>query len=92
MVYVDTSVLVALCVSEPQSAAVTRWYEACSDDLKDKAGGVVIAAVARAGLRIANCELHMKKGRTCGGISGRYTARKNPPQNKKGYKRKLVTF
>lgn len=33
MVYVDTSVLVALCISEPQSAAVTRWYETCSDDL-----------------------------------------------------------
>lgn len=33
MVYVDTSVLVALCVNEPKSAAVTRWYNNCTDEL-----------------------------------------------------------
>jgi uncharacterized protein len=33
MVYVDTSVLVALCVNEPKSAAVARWYAACTDEL-----------------------------------------------------------
>lgn len=33
MVYVDTSVLVALCVNEPKSAAVAKWYAACSDEL-----------------------------------------------------------
>jgi uncharacterized protein with PIN domain len=33
MVYVDTSVLVALCVREPKSAAVTRWYAACREEL-----------------------------------------------------------
>jgi predicted nucleic acid-binding protein len=33
MVYVDTSVLVALCVNEPESAAVARWYAACSEEL-----------------------------------------------------------
>ena len=33
MVYVDTSVLVALCVNEPKSAAVARWYAACSEEL-----------------------------------------------------------
>ena len=33
MVYVDTSVLVALCVNEPMSAAVGRWYAACGDEL-----------------------------------------------------------
>jgi predicted nucleic acid-binding protein len=33
MVYVDTSVLVALCVNEPMSAAVARWYAACGDEL-----------------------------------------------------------
>lgn len=33
MVYVDTSVLVALHLNEPGSAAVSRWYGACTDDL-----------------------------------------------------------
>lgn len=33
MVYVDTSVLVALCVNEPESASVARWYAACSEEL-----------------------------------------------------------
>ena len=33
MVYVDTSVLVALCLNEPKSADVTRWYSACADEL-----------------------------------------------------------
>lgn len=33
MVYVDTSVLVALCLNEAKSADVTRWYGACTDDL-----------------------------------------------------------
>lgn len=33
MVYVDTSVLVALCVNETKSAAVARWYAACTDEL-----------------------------------------------------------
>ena len=33
MVYVDTSVLVALCVNESKSADVSRWYAACTDEL-----------------------------------------------------------
>ena len=33
MVYVDTSVLVALHLNEPKSAAVARWYAACTDEL-----------------------------------------------------------
>jgi predicted nucleic acid-binding protein len=33
MVYVDTSVLVALCLNEPKSADVSRWYSACADEL-----------------------------------------------------------
>jgi uncharacterized protein len=33
MVYVDTSVLVALCVNEPKSATIARWYAACSEEL-----------------------------------------------------------
>jgi predicted nucleic acid-binding protein len=33
MVYVDTSVLVALCVNEPKSVAVARWYATCTEEL-----------------------------------------------------------
>jgi len=33
MVYVDTSVLVALFVNEPSSAAVSKWYAACNEEL-----------------------------------------------------------
>lgn len=33
MVCVDTSVLVALLVNEPKSAAVARWYAACDEEL-----------------------------------------------------------
>ena len=30
MIYVDTSLFVALCTAEPKSDAVDRWYEKCS--------------------------------------------------------------
>ena len=33
MVYVDTSVLVALHLNEPRSADVARWYGACAEEL-----------------------------------------------------------
>ena len=33
MVYVDTSVLVALHLNESGSAKVSRWYSTCTDDL-----------------------------------------------------------
>ncbi|MDE1183484.1 type II toxin-antitoxin system VapC family toxin [Paraburkholderia sp.] len=33
MVYVDTSVLVALFVNEPMSRAVANWYAACTEEL-----------------------------------------------------------
>lgn len=33
MIYVDTSVLVALHTNESKSADVVRWYGACTDDL-----------------------------------------------------------
>lgn len=33
MVYVNTSVLVALYLKEPRSSDVARWYAACEDDL-----------------------------------------------------------
>ena len=32
MIYVDTSVLVALCTNEPKSAAAAKWYAACADE------------------------------------------------------------
>lgn len=37
MVYVDTSVLVALCVTEPMSAAVAAWHENCTVELTSAA-------------------------------------------------------
>ncbi len=37
MIYVDTSVLVAMCVRESGSRAVDRWYSACTDDLVSSA-------------------------------------------------------
>ena len=33
MVYLDTSVLVALHLNEPRSAELARWYGACTDKL-----------------------------------------------------------
>jgi predicted nucleic acid-binding protein len=35
--YVDTSVLVALCVNEPNSEDVSRWYAKCKDKLVSSA-------------------------------------------------------
>lgn len=37
MLYVDTSVLVALCTNEPKTASVIQWYAACTDDLASAA-------------------------------------------------------
>ena len=33
MLYVDTSVLVALCTNEAKTADVVKWYAACADEL-----------------------------------------------------------
>ncbi|OIP19534.1 MAG: twitching motility protein PilT [Comamonadaceae bacterium CG2_30_59_20] len=33
MLYVDTSVLVALCTHEAKTADVIKWYAACTDEL-----------------------------------------------------------
>ena len=33
MLYVDTSVLVALCTVEPKTADVLKWYAACTNEL-----------------------------------------------------------
>lgn len=37
MLYVDTSVLVALCTNEPKTADVVRWYAHCADELASAA-------------------------------------------------------
>ena len=37
MLYVDTSVLVALCTNEANTADVVRWYAACTDELASAA-------------------------------------------------------
>ena len=37
MLYVDTSVLVALCTNEAKTADVVKWYAACADELASAA-------------------------------------------------------
>ena len=37
MLYVDTSVLVALCTNEAKTAAVVKWYADCTDELASAA-------------------------------------------------------
>jgi predicted nucleic acid-binding protein len=37
MVYVDTSVLVALCTNEAKTADVLKWYAACTEELASAA-------------------------------------------------------
>lgn len=37
MLYVDTSVLVALCTNEVNTADVVKWYAACTDELASAA-------------------------------------------------------
>ena len=37
MLYVDTSVLVALCTNEAKTADVVNWYAACADELASAA-------------------------------------------------------
>lgn len=44
--YVDTSVLVALCVNEPKSEDVSRWYGKCKDKLVSSVWGVTEFASA----------------------------------------------
>jgi predicted nucleic acid-binding protein len=80
--------LVALCVSEPQSAAVTRWYEACSDDLTSAVWCVTEFASAF-GIKQRTGQITGEQGAAAWQAFERLCA---PPQNKKGYKPKLVTF
>jgi predicted nucleic acid-binding protein len=37
MLYVDTSVLVALCTNEAKTVDVVNWYAACTDELASAA-------------------------------------------------------
>lgn len=37
MLYVDTSVLVALCTNEAKTADAVKWYAACADELASAA-------------------------------------------------------
>ena len=37
MLYIDTSVLVALCTNEAKTADVVKWYAACNDELASAA-------------------------------------------------------
>ena len=46
MLYVDASVLVALCTNEAKTAAVTKWYANCTDELASAASCVTEFASA----------------------------------------------
>jgi predicted nucleic acid-binding protein len=46
MLYVDTSVLVALCTHEAKTADVLQWYAACTEELACAAWGVTEFASA----------------------------------------------
>ena len=48
LIYVDTSVLVALCTHEAKTAAVAQWYSACTQDLASAAWCVTEFASALA--------------------------------------------
>jgi len=61
MVYVDTSVLVALCVNEPKSAAVGRWYAACHEELSSAAWCVTEFASAL-GIKQRTAQLTLEQG------------------------------
>jgi len=61
MVYVDTSVLVALCVNEPKSAAVGRWYAACREELSSAAWCVTEFASAL-GIKQRTAQLTHEQG------------------------------
>ncbi len=63
MVYVDTSVLVALCVREPKSAAVAQWYAACTDELTSAAWCVTEFASAL-GIKQRTNQITVEQGAT----------------------------
>jgi predicted nucleic acid-binding protein len=63
MLYVDTSVLVALCTNEPKTAAVLKWYAACTDELVSAAWCVTEFASAL-GIKQRNGQLTEPQAQT----------------------------
>ncbi|MDW3682311.1 type II toxin-antitoxin system VapC family toxin [Cupriavidus sp. CV2] len=61
MVYVDTSVLVALCVNEPMSHAVSQWYAACTEEMASAAWCVTEFASAL-GIKQRTKQLSIEQG------------------------------
>ncbi|MFL9875717.1 type II toxin-antitoxin system VapC family toxin [Paraburkholderia megapolitana] len=61
MVYVDTSVLVALCVNEPTRAAIARWYATCSEELASAAWCVTEFASAL-GIKQRTAQISAEQG------------------------------
>jgi predicted nucleic acid-binding protein len=63
MLYVDTSVLVALCTSEERTADVVKWYAACTDELASAAWCVTEFASAL-GIKQRTGQLTEEQART----------------------------
>lgn len=63
MLYVDTSVLVALCTHEAKSAAVIQWYGNCTDELASAAWCVTEFASAM-GLKQRTGQLNAQQAQT----------------------------
>ncbi len=63
MLYVDTSVLVALCTHEEKTAAVLRWYGACKDELASATWCVTEFASAL-GLKQRTAQLSQEQARS----------------------------
>jgi uncharacterized protein len=64
VLYVDTSVLVALCVPEPKSASVSAWYAACAERLSSAIWCVTEFANALA-IKERTRQLTKVEARTC---------------------------
>jgi predicted nucleic acid-binding protein len=63
MLYVDTSVLVALCTNEAKTRDVVRWYEACTEELASAAWCVTEFASAM-GLKQRTGQLNEAQAQT----------------------------
>jgi predicted nucleic acid-binding protein len=57
MLYVDTSVLVALCTNEAKTADVVKWYANCTEELASAAWCVTefASAIQRLGIAAGGC-------------------------------------
>jgi predicted nucleic acid-binding protein len=63
MLYVDTSVLVALCTRESKTLEVAKWYEDCTDELASAAWCVTEFASAM-GLKQRTGQLNREQAQT----------------------------